>query len=200
MEEPIVASPTGETLFPPQTWRWIVWVFGIVALVSLALSELFPGARWAEVQLKIVFAVGVGGGLMSPGWRKPTALVLAAFILLPGCTGVRVRPDLGGKVADCAGSALVSLAPDAAAALPKVAEALQGGSADWQPELDKVLVTGGMAAWCALMALIRSIEIGGTGGGEGATLLVLRPAEAPGGLPPATLLLRGYAYLDSRSR
>lgn len=47
------------------------------------------------------------------------------------------------------------------------------------------------------MALLHSIEVGGTGGGDGASLLVLRPAEQ-GGYPPATLLLRGYAYLDSR--
>lgn len=128
-------------------------------------------------------------------------LLLACALLLPatGCTGLRVRPDLGSKTVDCVGSALVSLAPEAAAALPKVAEAIQGGSADWQPLLDKAMVTGGMAAWCALMALLHSIEVGGNGGGEGATLLVLRPAEA-GGLPPAVLLLRGYAYLDSRSR
>ena len=123
------------------------------------------------------------------------ALIIAAVlgaVTMSSCAFFQ-KPKVHDDLQKCASGFVGS---EVQAAMPEVLGAIQGRSADWQAQLDGVLVRLGTAGVCALMAIISGLE-GGTGGSPGAMPVVLL-APDQGGLPPAVVLLRGYAYLDSR--
>lgn len=182
---------------------WLVWtILSLVVLPPLML--IVP----ADTQWLIAFNAMVNGlgNLMrllttnSFVPSLPTAAVGGAglgvilivggmLLFTPGCATLQ-RPKVQKDLQACAAGFVTS---EVQAVMPDVAKAIQGGTADWQGQLDGVVARAGGAAICALVVLLESLE-SGTGGGEGAGTVLLLPPEK-GGKPNAVILLRGYAYL-----
>jgi hypothetical protein len=93
--------------------------------------------------------------------RVTLVLLPFALGLLAGCASLQ---RVGKRTLDCSAPAL---AEQARAMAPTVLDALAGSSADWAPALDRLLLSAGDVAVCAVRAVVAELEARPQGGGPG---------------------------------
>ena len=182
-------SPTGEPVIPPKVFKWLALGLSLALAVNGALLALYPDSKAAQVAFAILTAVAAVLGVTSPGLRKSAVVLLAVGALtLSGCQLFKpsIKTDLRACAADAVSAEVAGLMPD-------VVAAIQGDTASWESQLDKLVANAGQAALCAIVAVVRNLEVGSGGAGVG----IVGPAE--GGLDNVTLRIRGYAYLSKHN-
>ena len=159
-----------------------------IALADATIQYLTaaPIPTWAHTLVGLAAAALV---LVKEPPKTPPSSAAAALVLvcvgslgLSGCQ--YFKPQVKADLLSCAA---VTLQTEVANALPDVVAALQGDAVDWQARLDVLIAKGGQGVICAFWALVRNLEIGSGGAGEG---------EA--GLSPTVLLTRAYVYAADR--
>lgn len=182
-------SPTGEPVIPPKIFKWVGLAI-VVALVTLGvLSDQYPEIKAFGTAFAILTAIAAVLGVTSPGLRKSAVVLLAVgAFTLSGCQLFKpaLKTDLRACAADAVSAEVASLMPD-------VVAAIQGDTATWESQLDKLVANAGQAALCAIVAVVRNLEMGSGGAGVG----IVKPEV--GGLDNVTLRVRGYAYLSKHN-
>ena len=182
-------SPTGEPVIPPKIFKWVALGISLALAIDGSLVAMYPESKAAQVVFAILTAIAAVLGVTSPGLRKSAVVLLAVGALtLSGCQLFKptLKTDLRACAADAVSAEVASLMPD-------VVAAIQGDTASWESQLDKLVANAGQAALCAIVAVVRNLEMGSGGAGVG----IVKPEV--GGLDNVTLRVRGYAYLSKHN-
>lgn len=192
MADPI-PNPTNEPVLPPAVAKWVWLAYTTLSLVVLpALLIAFPeDSKPALLATAVITGLGALLRTLTTNSFGGAAkllvigLVGASLVTLSGCQLFKpsIKTDLRACAADAVSAEVASLMPD-------VVAAIQGDTASWESQLDKLVANAGQAALCAIVAVVRNLEVGSGGAGVG----IVGPAE--GGLDNVTLRVRGYAYLS----
>lgn len=157
-------SPTGTPLLPPTIARWAT--LGVVVLLAglTAAAVSYPEAKWLQIALSVVTAIGAVLGIASPGLRRTVGILLlvAVTVTASSCAWLQQRPKLVADLGACATGAISS---EVEALMGEAATALQSSPVDWDAHLDKLVAKGGQAALCAIMALADAL-VSGSGGSQ----------------------------------
>jgi len=188
----------------PAKYAKLAWIIFMVLSMLVAGWQSTAILIWGQdSKYAAISAIWVGVVAAIIRFLTTNSFGNAAKLLVVGLLGLSVlgtsacvhwnKPKLEAGLKQCAAGFVDA---EVQGILPDVLKAIQGDKADWQAQLDQVLMRGGMAAICALGVVISTLE-SGTGGTAGAMPLVMQPPEA-GGLPRAVVLLRAYSYVESR--
>ena len=191
MADPI-PNPTNEPVLPPAVAKWVWLAYTALSLVVLpALLIAFPeDSKPALLATAVITGLGALLRTLTTNSFGGAAkllvigLVGASLVTLPACQMFKpaIKTDLRACAADAVGAEVAALMPD-------VLKAIQGDTAQWERQLDTLVANAGQAALCAIVAVVRNLELGSGGAGAG----VVGPEL--GGLDTTTLRVRGYVFL-----
>lgn len=149
-------SPTGQPLVPPRLVPYGLALLAAIGAVALSAPELGLGDRVQRILELVALVLGTVLGVASPGLRraaKPLA-VLALVVGLSGCAHGSAGAAFASKTFDCAAPLVAAQAQQA---VPAVLDALAGGTNGWADALDRLVLSFGDVAVCAVKVAVAEL-------------------------------------------